>query len=134
MNAHDNKRYRLLLKECGIDEDAKQVLVYAFTNERSTSSTDLTPVETEALLRYLQDTHSQMCKPMRGKIIHYLCLLGYTVGKDQADWNRINEFIKGIGSNNPRKVQLNFLYYSELPKVVTQVEAMYKKELLRLTK
>lgn len=132
MNAKQNLRYRCLLRELGFTDDAKEAMVASFSNGRSTSSKDLNNVEVEAMLRYLQDEHSARCKPMRGKIIHYLCLLGYTVGNNQADWNRINDFIKGIGSNNPRQVQLNFLYYSELPKVVTQVEAMYRKETKKL--
>jgi hypothetical protein len=134
MNTKQNTRYRRLLNELGITEDAKRAMLASFTAGRSTSSKDLTDVETEAMLRYLQDEHSLRCKPMRGKIIHYLCLLGYVVGNNQPDWNRINDFIKAIGSNNPRQVQLNFLYYSELPKVVSQVEAMYKHELKRLAK
>ena len=132
MTAEENRRFHLLLKECGLDEEVKKELVYQFSDGRATSSKELSPVETTALLKYLQDTHSAKCKPMRGKIIHYLCLLGYTVRKDEADWDRINAFIKGMGSNNARKVQLNFLYYSELPAVVSQVEAMYKKELKKL--
>ena len=134
MKPEENRRFHLLLKECGYDEEAKKSLVWAFSDEATSSSADLNPVEVDGLLRYLQDEHSKKCKPMRGKIIHYLCLLGYTVGNDQADWDRINAFIKGIGANNPRKVQLNFLYYSELPKVVSQVEAMYKHEVKRLAK
>lgn len=134
MTPDENRRFHLLLKECGMDEEVKKEMVYQFSDGRATSSKELSPVETTALLRYLQDTHSGMCKKMRGKIIHYLCLLGFTVGKDQADWDRINAYIVGMGSNNPRKVQLNFLYHSELPKVVSQVEAMYKKELGRLAK
>ncbi len=132
MTPDQNRRYHLLLKECGITEDGKAMLIAAFSDGQSTSSKDLKPAAVAGLLRYLQEEHSKRCKPMRGKVIHYLCLLGYTVGKDQADWDRINAFIMGMGSNNPRKVQLNFLYYSELPKVVSQVEAMYKHELNRL--
>lgn len=134
MTTAENTRFRKLLQECGMDEEVKQSLVYQFTDERSTSSKDLSPVETTALLRYLQDEHSARCKPMRGKIIHYLCLLGYTIGPNQPNWGRINDFIKAIGRNNPRQVQLNFLYYSELPKVVSQVEAMYRNETKRLAK
>ncbi len=134
MNTKENLRYRCLLKELGMSDDEKQTMVASFSNGRSTSSKDLTAVEVEAMLRYLQDSHSARCKPMRGKIIHYLSLLGYVDGQNRPDWNRINDFIKGIGSNNPRQVQLNFLYYSELPAVVSQVEQMYRKELKKLAK
>ena len=134
MNPEQNRRYHLLMKECGFDEDEKHELVWQFSDERTTSSTELTPVETTAILKYLQEAHSKRCKPMRGKVIHYLTMLGYTLGNDTPDWDKINAFIEGIGSNNPRRVRLNFLYYSELPKVVTQVEAMYRTESRKVTK
>lgn len=70
-------------------------------------------------------------KRMRGKIIHYLCLIGYVTEAGKADFDMINDFIVGIGANNPRKVILNFLYEKELPAVVTQVEAMYRVEMKR---
>lgn len=136
MSNEQNRRYHLLLKECGIaTEDAKQALVNSFTDGRATSSTELRPAETQAVLKYLQQEHSNRCKPMRGKVIHYLCLLGYVVkGTKNADFDRINAFIVDIGANNPRRVILNYLYYSELPKVVSQVEAMYRNEIKRLAK
>ena len=134
MTTAQNRRYHLLLKECGIADDAKQALVTAFSNGRSRSSTDLTPAEVAGLLHYLQAEHAKRCQPMRGAVVHYLCLLGYVDGNLQRDYDRINAFVVGMGSNNPRKVILNYLYCSELPKVVTQVKAMYKKELNRLGK
>lgn len=134
MNPIDNRTYHLLLRECGIDEEDKKALVQAFSEGRASSSSELTPAEAQGLLKYLKDTHSKKCKPMRGKIIHYLTLLGYVTGNDAPDWDRINAFIRNIGSNNPRKMILNYLYYSELPKVVSQVEAMYKHESKRAQK
>jgi hypothetical protein len=136
MTPADNRRYHLLLKECGITtEDQKQTLVAAWSDGRTTSSTELTPTETTAMLRHLQNEHSKLCKPMRGKVIHYLCLLGYVIpGTQEANWDKINAFIVDMGSNNPRRVILNYLYYSELPAVVSQVEAMYNTELKRLNK
>lgn len=134
MTTKDTARYHLLLKECGLGEDDKEALLYSFSDGRATSSTELEPAEAKALLKFLQDRHSEMCKKMRGKIIHYLCLLGYVNSNDTPDWDRINAFIVDLGSNNPRRVILNFLYHSELPAVVTQVEAMYRNETKRVTK
>jgi hypothetical protein len=134
MRPDENRRYHLLTKECGLGEDDKEALLHSFSDGRATSSKDLTPTEAKALLDYLQSEHSKLCKKMRGKIIHYLCLLGYVTSDDSADWDRINAFIVDIGSNNPRRVILNFLYYSELPAVVSQVEAMYRNETKRVTK
>ena len=73
-------------------------------------------------------------KKMRAKVIHYLCLMGFTkpnADKEKmvADYDRINAFIQEIGSRNPRGKILNYLYESELKDVLVQVEAMYRKEL-----
>ncbi|MFD2787961.1 hypothetical protein [Hymenobacter rubripertinctus] len=125
------KVLHLLLKECDLVE-MKTTLVGSFTSHRATSSKDMTEYEAQCLVDYLKAEHNGRCKKMRGKIIHYLTLLGYVLNDQTPDWRRINEFVKAIGSNNPRKVQLNFLYHSELPKVVSQVEAMYKHEIKRL--
>jgi hypothetical protein len=70
-------------------------------------------------------------KRMRGKVIHYLCLMGMVKEDGTADYDRINAFVKHLGSNNPRGVILNFLYERELPAVVTQIEKMYAAELRR---
>lgn len=70
-------------------------------------------------------------KRMIGKVVHLLCLLGYTLEDGTADKARINLFVKNIGSNNPRKVILPFLFEKELEKVATQVEQMYRKETTR---
>lgn len=67
-------------------------------------------------------------KRMIGKVVHLLCLMGYTDDEGNADKDRINEYIKGIGSNNPRQVILPFLYEEELEPIVTQIEARYRKE------
>lgn len=71
-------------------------------------------------------------RKMRGKIIHYLCLMGYTKSDGSADYDRINAYVQGIGSRNPRKVILNFLYEGELQDVLVQVEQRYRKEIKAL--
>lgn len=70
-------------------------------------------------------------RKMRAKVIHLLCLLGYVDEKGSADYNRINQFVQRIGSANPRKVILNYLWKAELLAVTSQIEQIYKKELSR---
>lgn len=68
-------------------------------------------------------------KRMRGKIIHIMCTAGgYTLPDGKADYDRINNYIKNIGSRNPRKVILNFLYHKELEQVLTQIEQIFTKQ------
>lgn len=82
--------------------------------------------------KFSSEKQLKALRRMRGKVIHYLCLLGYTDDSGQADYGRINEFIVNIGSRNPRRVILNYLYKDELLAVLNQVEAIYKKETGRL--
>lgn len=72
-------------------------------------------------------------RKMRGKIIHFLCLMGM-VKQGKPDYDRINEFIINIGSRNPKKKILNYLYHDELQEVLTQVESMYRNEVGRFNK
>lgn len=78
------------------------------------------------------DPENAKRKRMRGKIIHYYCLMGYVDVNAEPDFERINESVQGLGTNK-RGVILNFLYVHELPDVVTQVEQMWKKESRKMT-
>ena len=77
------------------------------------------------------DPQNDKRKRMRGKIIHYYCLMGYVTDEGKPDIPRINKSVQGLGTNK-RGVILNFLYLHELPDVVTQVEQMWKKESARM--
>lgn len=118
----------------------KHTAVFNASKGRTESSKELYEFEVDYIIAELQKINPTQQtvgeaypdrKKMRGKITHYLCLLGYTDNKDKPDWQRIDKFIVNIGSRNPRKVILNYLYPEELKAVLTQVEAMYKKELNR---
>ena len=68
---------------------------------------------------------------MRGKILAILIQMGYTLPDGTPDYARINGFIQNIGSRNPRKAILNFLYKDELALVLIQVEEYQKHEIQR---
>ncbi len=87
--------------------------------------------EAREFITHLDLELQKSLRKSRGTVIHYLCLLGFTTTQDTPDYDRINAFVVNIGSNNPRKKILNFLYANELNKVVTQVKAMYSKEMKR---
>ena len=65
---------------------------------------------------------------MRKAIIGELASIGWTTIEDKPDMDRINNFIKAIGSNNPKKRTVGQLTNSELQYVLTQVRAITKKE------
>ena len=129
----DYKQFFAICKHYGWDYKDK---VAEFTDGRTESLSSLSDGEYHQLLTQVQRFNpspqqgfNEERKKMRGKITHYLCLLGYVDPQGKPDWNRIDRYIVNIGSRNPRKVILNYLYTDELKKVLTQVETMYKKEL-----
>jgi len=69
-------------------------------------------------------------KASRNAIVHYLCLMDYTKN-GKPDTQRIDAFIRNIGTRNPNKKGLFQLNKTELNKVLTQVKAMYQNELKR---
>lgn len=65
-------------------------------------------------------------KKMKGKILSCFEAMGWHTPEKKLDFERVDYFIKNIGSNNPKQKPLNFLYEKELLAVLTQVEQMYK--------
>lgn len=92
-------------------------------------ASDMTNAAINLLIKQLQKDVNAKRKKIRGKILHKLGLFGMTKENGQLDFERINEFIMNIGSNNPKKKILNFLTCYELNKIATQVDQMVSKEL-----
>lgn len=106
----------------------KAELVSAWTNRRTASSAEMLYHEAYMLITELEKQQDDATKAMRGKCIVMLKKLGYVDALGNPDWLRINAYIKKIGTNNPRKVQLSYLYRSELTKVLTQLTIRVKKQ------
>ncbi len=121
----------------GYDVDRAE-LIKNFTNGEKDSLRTLNREEFNSFIKDLKTTYNigdtDAMEAKRKSIktaVHYLCLMGMTTGNDRPDLDRINRFVENIGSNNPRKVTLNYLSPGELNKVVTQIKAMYQKEVSR---
>lgn len=140
-----------LVKRLGINDDTRKDLIAQVSAGRTDSSSQLSEEEAKQLISHLTRLTKNASAPapalnaveeskrkMRGKIIHYLLLMGY--GKPGVEsriipnWDRINPFIMNIGVNNPDKKALNKLSYEELCAVTTQVEAMYAHDMKRAIK
>jgi uncharacterized membrane protein len=135
--AEQNRKLWQVANELGLDQEQIGDLAWSFSSERTRSTKELTIRECNELIEYLAGRLSEGKKAMRGKIIHLLCTLPESPmvdSKGAADFERINTFIQNIGSNNPKKKILNYLYYQELVPVVSQVQAMYDKQMKSLTK
>jgi len=102
--------------------------IHSFSKGRKRSLGELTNTEKQELIKFLRKRVKDKLHPMRAKIVHRLCLLGYTKGTS-PDYDKINAHIKEIGSNNPRKVPLMGLSYLELVSITTQVEARYRRSI-----
>lgn len=122
----NNQLYALLNKLDAMGE--KMYLVRLFTNNRTASVTEMTTLELKKLIASLQEREEREMKPMRGKVIHYLCLLGYVTMGGGPDYVAMNAHIERLGTTNPRKKQLFGLSKSELRDVLTQIEQRYKKQ------
>lgn len=134
--AEQNRKLWQAAGELGLDSEQVGDLAWQYSDERTRSTKALTIRECNALIEYLATRLQDSKKAMRGKIIHLLCTLPSSPmvdSKGAADYERINAFIQNIGANNPKKKILNYLYYPELVPVVSQVEAMYNREMKSLT-
>jgi hypothetical protein len=97
-----------------------------------TSIKNLSPILQEELVDKLNTEWKNRSKRPRGAVIHYLCIMpGYNFKNAAGDPNyeKIDDFVKALGSNNPNEKELNKLTLGELNKVVSQVKAMYARQL-----
>jgi hypothetical protein len=81
------------------------------------------------MILQLQNALEDKCMKMRGKILHLLGVYGMIQANGNLDYNRIDSYIRNIGSNNPKKYPLKWLGTKELLAVLNQVNAMVRKEL-----
>ena len=110
-------------------KDHKDDLVIQHTNGRTNSLHEMKPSEANLMIKALQEIDNQKRGKMRKKIWHLLCLYGMTDNRGNADADRINDFIRNIGSNNPKKKDLFYLNVKEMRAVLNQVEVMVNKTL-----
>jgi hypothetical protein len=118
-----------LINKLGLQEQ-KNALVASFSATNNASLTDMSNQEANLLIAHLQGEEKRANDPMRRKIIHQLCLLGYTKPNTQSpDYERIDQFLKErCGNKNPKKHKLNQLTHSELIAVLGIIGARVKKE------
>jgi hypothetical protein len=118
----------ILLKDTKLIE-IKDKLVIEFSAGSTTHVSDMSYTEANLLIKYLQDAKEERIVRMRKKIIHLLCIFGMTNAQGQPDIDRIQRYIRGIGSRNPKKRGLWQLSVSEMRDVLNQVDRMVNKTL-----
>lgn len=128
INTQLNRRLHMLLAQNRMMGQKAQ-LIEGATNGRSTSSKDLTVDEARSLISYLRtlpNAQQERAEKMRRKIISMAHEMGWhtlVAGRWIADMARLNDWmVKSSYLHKP----INRYSYNELPKLVTQFEAVYK--------
>lgn len=85
--------------------------------------------ETNELISWLIKVQQEKTTPMRKKVIHQLCLMGMTTESGGIDFERQDNFIKNIGSRNPKRKSLPKMGYKMTLDILNQVDAMLKKDI-----
>ncbi len=116
--------------------DEKRGYVKSVTDGRVESSSAMTYMEGMKLIRHLEDkqqpSNIDPADNMRKKIISMLREIGYEThveGKRKADMKAIYSLVNKVGY---LKKGFNQYTAQELPKLVSQIEEIYKKELRRV--
>jgi len=133
-----NKHLFALLNALGYDDEDRAELVSHFSCGRVVSSAELSQSEAEKLIKHLEGVKSgriqqpmaeQASDRMRKKIIHYFHEMGWKNEEGKVDMKRVYAFIKKRGF---LKKSFNHYTSRELPRLVSQVEIIYKKYLEKL--
>lgn len=129
-----NRILHMLLTQTGMMHN-KAILVNCASNGRTESSRSLTVDEAQYLISYLRslpNKEADQANRMRRKIISMAHEMGWHVlvgDRWVADLTRINNWMM---KSSYLKKRLNDYKYNELPKLVTQFEAVYKSFLKKV--
>lgn len=112
-----------------LDKETKAAMVESFSGGRCSSSKYLTKDEARAMLMKLNDLQpiDPAMARMKNKIFYYAHEMGWVkvnkAGKVVADGERVDNWCLNYSY---LKKKLNNYTYKELPKLVSQFEAVYK--------
>lgn len=127
MNPQLNKRLHFLINDLEMDQQAKSERVAYWTNGRTMSSKEMTDGQAESMIGDLSSIHRERIKKLRAKCVKCLADLGYK-NAGLMDWSRINAYIKGIGTRNPKRQALNEMNCKTLRAVAVQLAQRLKAE------
>lgn len=104
--------------------DAKDAIVLAHTNGRTTSISELTKAEASAIInQFTKKSEVSNEDNKRKKVIHYAHLLGWEK-EGKVDMERLNNFLV---SSSGFGLQINQLSANQLNKIISQLQAIHKK-------
>lgn len=114
-----------LLNKAGLKEE-KESIVNSFTAGRTTSVRKMKYAEAAALIGHLKslDPIDKASDKMRNKILSMAHEMGWRIsGTENIDMSHVNNWMRSFSY---LKKDLDAYKYSELPKLVTQFEEVYK--------
>lgn len=117
-----------IISKQNIAKEIKEMMVHGFTAGRSTSSKDLYYEEAVLMIKHLKsnDPNREAAEKMRRKVLYFAHEMGWVKlknGKLIADIQRVDDWCMKFGHV---KRKLDNYPYEELPKLVSQFEAVYK--------
>ena len=125
MEAQQLKIIESILSDLSLSEST----AISAISSTKTKLDELTHLDGNLLIKHLKERQQIAIRPMRGKIIHLLCVLGMIKEDGSMDYHRQDAYIKGIGSRNPKRKALAWLNFKETLSILNQVEAMVRKDL-----
>lgn len=137
INPNKLKAISTLVSKYGISKEVKASMVAGFSAGRCTSTKDLFDDEASLMLSHLQknDPNREAIERMKGKIFYYCHEMGWTTtgksGKDVVDMKRLDDWCK---TYSYLKKKLDWYNYRELPKLVSQIENVYRHFIQSLKK
>ncbi|OQY03223.1 MAG: hypothetical protein B6I20_05450 [Bacteroidetes bacterium 4572_117] len=122
-----NSRLYQLLTQLGINDDNKEDMVYSFTNERTTKSSEMTYVECTSMIKVLERQLSKQQRreaELRQKLRRNVFKLMFDIGKLNSAMDNpekikvINAWIEKMFKFNKH---FNYLSTAELGKAIKQL-------------
>lgn len=120
-----------LIARRGIAADDKKVMVAGFSNQRCHSSRLLYYHEAFALIKHLQtlQPHQAAAAKMRNKILYYAHEMNWENAPGHVDMQRVDNWCIKFSYLHKK---LNQYEYQELPRLISQMQQVYKHYLANL--
>jgi hypothetical protein len=122
------RKINTIISMRGICKETKEAMVLGFSAGRSNSSKNLYFIEASELIKHLEagDPQKEAINKMRGKVLYYAHEMGWHTlknGKYVADIIRVDNWCLKYGFI---KRKLDGYSFQELPRLVSQFEAVYQ--------
>lgn len=116
------RNYRQLYALLNLTGQSKEDMVAQATEGRTESAKEMTDAEYNLLLSMLAQQEDARVSVLR-RVVHRMCLMGYTTEDNKPDYVRINEWMR---TRTAAKCDLGKMTHSQMMATGTQVEAVWR--------